>query len=887
MVESFIGERCMNTYVHNFTEADKSNLLSIGGKGFNLVELLKIEDILIPEGFFVTTEAYKRVFRNNIELNRLLDQLSDIKVTDRDKINKISNEIRGVIEEVELPQDVIEELIAQLNKFSDKTAFAVRSSATAEDLPTASFAGQHDTYLNVIGQASIIDHISKCWASLFTTRAVTYRIQNRFDHRSVFLAVVIQRMVLPQASGIMFTADPVTGSRKVSSIDASYGLGEALVSGLVSPDVYKVKEVKIIDKKISAKKIAVRPLSGGGTDEGEIDAELQNKQTLTDEQILRLAGLGRRIEAYFGSPQDIEWCFIGGEFYIVQSRPITALYPVAEKHDDKMHVFMSSGHMQMMTDPIKPLGMFFLKSVLGVSPSQEIGGRLYADMTHDLATPLGRIITKSFIGMVGDVLMTNSITKIINDKKLIKTLPKGKDKIIKPENTNGVISIMLNAYKAYKKNDPDIIRDLIAAENNSIEKMKKEIGKLSGDEVFDYIYNDHDNRRLKVTTPPQAGAITAVLLSEKWFNKKIEKWLGIKNASATFLMSIPNSIPSETGFGLLDVADTVRDYPEIINYLNSPNDETFLEDIAEFDGGEDVCKSIKSYLSKYGMRCSGDIDITVPRWSEKPSKIAPIILGNIRNFEPNESRRKHDQGITEAKRRIEEFAGKVEKLPGGKIKAKKVRRTAGLIRNYIGYREYPKFSYIKRYYIYKQALLAEAAKLLQKGIIKEIEDVYYLYLDELRAAVKAGRLDYSIIESRREDYKRYEKLTPPRVMTSEGEIITGAYDTDHIPEGALPGLAVSAGIIEGRARVISSFEEAYLDEGDILVTEFTDPSWTPLFVSIKGLVTEVGGLITHGAIIAREYGLPAVVSVEDATKLIKDGQTIRVNGTEGYIEILS
>ncbi len=875
----------MNPYIHNLRESTKFDISSVGGKGANLIELSKIKGIKVPEGFCVTTEAYKKAFENNVELNLLLDQLSLLKKNEKDKIKTISDQIHGVIEDTIIPQDITKAVTAELRIHGENHSYAVRSSATAEDLPTASFAGQHDTYLNIIGKDSILKHISKCWASLFTERAVTYRIQNNFDHRKVFLAVVIQRMVIPKSSGIMFTADPVTSNRKVISIDASYGLGEALVSGLVNPDIYKVQERAIINKNIATKNIAIYALEDGGTEERKIEPDLINKQTLTDEQILRLEQMGRQIETYFSYPQDIEWCLLENELYIVQSRPITTLYPVPEINDNR--VFLSSGHMQMMTDPIKPLGMYFFKSVLGSSPSQEIGGRLYVDITHDLATPLGRLIAKSIIGMIGDTLITNSITKIIKDKKLIRTLPKGKDKVFKPGSTSGVLSIMLNAYKIFKKNDSDIIKNLIANEDNSIEKMNKEIEKLSGDEVFDYIYKDHYNRRQKLTTPPSAGALTAVLLSEKWFSRKIEKWLGIKNAADTFLMSIPNSVPSETGFGLLDVADTIRDYPEIIDYLNNPNDETFFEDITKFDGGETVCKSIKSYLSKYGMRCSGDIDITVPRWSEKPTEIVPIILSNIKNFGLNASKLKYDQGKAESERRIEELASKVEKLPGGRKKAKKVRKIASLIRNYIGYREYPKFSYIKRYYIYKQALFKESSKLLQKGIIKEIEDVYYLYFDEFREVVNTSKLDYNIIQRRKEDYKGYDKLTPPRVMTSEGELITGEYDTADMPEDALPGIAVSSGIIEGRAKVVSSFEDAELEDGDILVTQFTDPSWTPLFVSIKGLVTEVGGLMTHGAVIAREYGLPAVVSVENATQLIKDGQMIRVNGTAGYVEILS
>ncbi|MCD4657728.1 MAG: phosphoenolpyruvate synthase, partial [Planctomycetes bacterium] len=760
----------MSSYIHSFKESTKFDISSVGGKGANLIELSKIKGIKVPEGFCVTTEAYKKVFEKNVKLNSLLDQLSNLKKIEKDKIKTISYQIQGVIEDAIIPQDINETITAELRIHGENHSYAVRSSATAEDLPTASFAGQHDTYLNIIGKESIQKHISKCWASLFTERAVTYRIQNNFDHREVFLAVVIQRMVIPKSSGIMFTADPVTSNRKVISIDASYGLGEALVSGLVNPDIYKVRERAIINKNIAIKNIAIYALEDGGTEERKIQSDLINKQTLADEQILRLEQMGRQIETFFSYPQDIEWCLLDDEFYIVQSRPITTLYPVPEINDNR--VFLSSGHMQMMTDPIKPLGMYFFKSVLGGPPSQEIGGRLYVDITHDLATPLGRLIAKSIISMFGDTLITNSITKIIKDKKLIGSLSKGKDKVFKLENNSGVVSIMLNAYKIFKKNDRNIIKNLIAKEDNSIEKMKKEIEKLSGNEVFDYICKDHANRRQKLATPLSAGALTAVLLSERWFSKKIEKWLGIKNAADTFLMSIPNSLTFETGFGLLDVADTIRDYPEIADYLNNPNNETFFEDIAKFDGGESVCKSIKSYLSKYGMRCSGDIDITVPRWSEKPTEIVPIILSNIKNFGPNASKLIFDQGITESKSRIEELAVKVEKLPGGRKKAKKVRRIASLIRNYIGYREYPKFSYMKRYFIYKQAMLKEAVKLLDKGVIKEIEDVYYLYFDEFKEVFSTGKLDYRIIERRKEDFKTFEKLTPPRIMTSEGEIIS-------------------------------------------------------------------------------------------------------------------
>ncbi|WP_373325355.1 PEP-utilizing enzyme [Sporomusa paucivorans] len=228
----------------------------------------------------------------------------------------------------------------------------------------------------------------------------------------------------------------------------------------------------------------------------------------------------------------------------------------------------------------------------------------------------------------------------------------------------------------------------------------------------------------------------------------------------------------------------------------------------------------------------------------------------------------------------------MKQLPDGEQKAEETKRMIDLIRNFSGFREYPKYGMINRYFVYKQALLKEAEQLVQAGVIQDKEDICYLTLEELRETVRTNKLDYPIISQRKDEYKVYEKLTPPRVITSDGEIITGEYKRENLPAQAIIGLPVSAGVIEGRARVISNLEDADLEDGDILVTAFTDPSWTPLFVSIKGLVTEVGGLMTHGAVIAREYGLPAVVGVENATKLIKDGERIRVHGTEGYVEIL-
>ncbi|BCG59998.1 phosphoenolpyruvate synthase [Paenibacillus sp. URB8-2] len=869
----------MSSLVLSFQEMEKTQLSLVGGKGLNLGELSKIEGIQVPEGFCLTTVGYQQAIEQNETYHVLLDQLTMLKAEDRDQIGEISRKIRQIIMEVEICSDVVKAVTHYLSQFGEEHAYAVRSSATAEDLPHASFAGQQDTYLNIIGKVAILQHISKCWASLFTDRAVIYRMQNGFDHSQVYLSVIVQRMVSPQASGILFTADPITSNRKLLSIDASFGLGEALVSGLVSADSYKVQEGEIVDKRIATKKLAIYGRKEGGTETKSIESDQQQTQTLTEQQILQLALIGRQIEAYFGCPQDIEWCLADDTFYIVQSRPITTLYPIPEAVDQENHVYLSVGHQQMMTDPIKPLGLSFYL-LITPAPMRKAGGRLFVDVAPRLATHVGRDILLNMgqhDPLIKDALMT------IIDRDFIKLLPNDK-KEQNPINSNKGMSPA--GFQAQFENDPTIVSDLIKRSQASIEELKQNIQTKSGSDLFDFILEDIQELK-KILFDPQSSAVfMAAINASSWINEKMNEWLDEKNAADTLSQSVPNNITSEMGLELLNVADVIRPYPEVIDYLQHVKDEHFLNELIKFDGGQETREAIFAYLNKYGMRCAGEIDITKTRWSEKPITLVPMILSNIKNFEPNAGNRKFEQGRQEALRKEQELLDRLKQLPDGEQKAKETKRMIDLIRNFIGYREYPKYGIVNRYFVYKQALLKEAEQLVQAGVIHEKEDIYYLTFEELREVVRTNKLDYQIISNRKDEYKLYKKLTPPRVITSDGEIITGVYKRENLPAEAIVGLPVSSGVIEGRARVILNMEDAELEDGDILVTSFTDPGWTPLFVSIKGLVTEVGGLMTHGAVIAREYGLPAVVGVENATNLIKDGQRIRVHGTEGYIEIL-
>lgn len=864
----------MSTYLIDFRELDRSKLMLAGGKGANLGELATIKDIQVPDGFCVTTEAYKAVAGKNRELNSLLDELARVKPVERALAGEISAKLRRVIEGIAIPEDIAAEITTRLD---EKKAYAVRSSATAEDLPTASFAGQQDTYLNVTGKVAVLQHISKCWASLFTERAVIYRMQNGFDHRKVQLAVVVQQMVFPQAAGILFTADPVTGNRKVLSIDAGFGLGEALVAGLVNADNYKVRNGHITDKKISAKKLAIHALEGGGTKEEKMAPEQQNRQVLTEEQILQLARTGRKIEAHFGCPQDIEWCLADDVFYIVQSRPITTLYPIPEANDGENHVYISVAHQQMMTDPIKPLGLSFYL-LLTPAPMRKAGGRLFVDVTQMAASPESRENLLNAMGK-SDPLMKDALMTVIEREGFIKPST-GEDAGMGKRHT------ALSHPGTPVENGPAVVADLIKTSQEAITALKQNITTVSGPALFDFIREDIQQLKQVMFDARNMAVIMAGVNAASWINEKMQEWLGEKNAADTLSQSVPNNVTSEMGLALLDVADVIRPYPEVIAYLQQADNDNFLDELEKLEGGGAARSAIQSYLDKYGMRCVGEIDITKTRWSEKPATLVPMILSNIRNFEPNASNRKFEQGRQEALKKKEEILARLRQLPDGEQKVEETTRMIDQIRDLAGYREYPKYGIVSRYFVYKQVLLKEAEKLVQAGVIHEKEDVYYLSFEEFQEVVRTGQLDDRVIQQRKDAYKVYEKLTPPRVLTSDGEAVAGRYQRENLPAGAIPGLAVSSGVVEGRARVILNMEEADLQDGDILVTAFTDPSWTPLFVSIKGLVTEVGGLMTHGAVIAREYGLPAVVGVEKAATLIKDGQRIRVNGTEGFVEVL-
>ncbi len=559
-------------YVLGFEEIDQTQVAVVGGKGAQLGELSRIDGVRVPAGFCVTTDAFGRIMAEAPSIDDRLDRLSRLNPDDRESIRTLSAEIRRTVEGIVVPDDVAAAITRALARLGEQSAYAVRSSATAEDLPTASFAGQQDTYLNVVGPAAILQHVSRCWASLFTERAVTYRLRNGFDHRKVHMAVVVQQMVFPEAAGVLFTADPVTSNRKVVSVEASFGLGEALVSGRVNADVYKVRDGEVVAKAVATKQLAVHASPAGGTQEQAIEPARQEQPALTDAQVVRLAQLGRRIEAHFGCPQDIEWCLVDDGFQIVQSRPITTLFPIPEVGDRENHVYVSVGHQQMMTDPMKPLGLSVWQ-LTALRPMYEAGGRLFVDVTGGLASPSSRAGLLEILGR-SDPLIRDALQTILDRGDFIPSLP--------DEGPGGPPA---GGAPAPIETDPAIVTELIERSQASIAALKRDIQTKSGSALLDFILADIQELRRILFDPQSHQVIMAGMEATWWLNEQLQAWLGEKNAADTLTQSVPHNVTSEMGLALLDVADVIRPHPEVVAFLHNVEDEGFLDELAKLAGG--------------------------------------------------------------------------------------------------------------------------------------------------------------------------------------------------------------------------------------------------------------------------------------------------------------
>jgi phosphohistidine swiveling domain-containing protein len=876
-------------WVAPFDSIDKRDLALVGGKGANLGEMTRA-GFPVPGGFCVTTEAFRAFLEGAGDTAALFARLAALNPADTEAVRRAGDETRARLRAAPIPDDVARAVEAAWRDAGAEHSYAVRSSATAEDLPGASFAGQQDTYLNVRGREALLEKVRDCWVSLFTDRAITYRARNGFDHRRVLLSVVVQRMVLPEVSGILFTADPIDGRRHVVSIDAGFGLGEALVSGLVSADLYKVdkRTGDLIEKKIARKALAIRPLQDGGTRQEALPADRQAQASLTDAQARDLAALGGRIEAHYGTPQDIEWCLEGSRFFVVQSRPITTLFPLPDPAPSggRLRVYVSFGHAQVMTDALPPYArsvcrrLFpFMRDDGGNSLAMaQAGGRLYIDPSDLLRVDLLGEAMPRILAAV-DALIADAVREVVHRPEfgygtgsrwgaVRRVLP-----LMGPIFVNAMWRLWVQAPEGTTASALEYIDATIEKERAALEAA------APGAARYDAACTQASGLFMNVfrVIPILLSAVLAQLLLNRLLRGR-----GVDRELVSFAQGLDGNVTTGMDLELGDLADLARGAPAVVAHLRSADPRRALDTVGEVEGGDEFLRAMQGFLGKYGMRCGSEIDISRPRWREDPAPLVQMLVGNLARGERGAHRahyaRLKEQSLAAAARMIAAVTP---------MKRPLVRRLVRVCRQNLAIREHPKFLLIRWFDLMKRVTLECAEILVRERRLEARDDVYFLTVEEVRDALHGSRADLKArVAERREAHARHRAMVPPRVMTSEGEILNKRHAGRDLPPGALAGSPVSPGVVEGKARVVRDPATAVLEAGEILVAPFTDPGWTPLFINARGLVMEVGGLMTHGSVVAREYGIPAVVCVLDATTTIETGQTIRVNGDEGYVEIL-
>lgn len=871
-------------YVLPFTELGAHSLPIVGGKGANLGEMTAA-GLPVPQGFCVTTAAYREFLK--AAPPDTFAPLDGLSAADLGRVRAAGEEVRRRLGALPLPEGIATAAKAALAALGVTHPCAVRSSATAEDLPDASFAGQQDTYLNMLGEAQVLDAIRRCWISLFTDRAILYRVERGFRHEQVQLAVVVQRMVLPEVSGIMFTADPISGHRGVISIDAGFGLGEALVSGVVSADLYRIDKASraVVEQRIADKHLRIRPLPQGGTVEEHLPDEQRKAPALSPANLGKLTDLALRIERHYGKPQDVEWCLEGGELFVVQSRPITTLFPVPEPKpaDGAVHVYISENHIQGMTDAIPPLARSMLKAIYpfgkhAADPTQtrymvEGGGRCFHDITDVLRVGWLRAIFPALLED-SDPLMGKAVGEAAKWPQWKASIGFAERWRIAAAMTFRFRRLLWGMFRGFFFTDPDdFVRKGHLLEPAVLEAVRGRVSQApAGQPRMRQISVElsHIYERIR---PLWFGAIfTSIfskLLLDTWFPKDADV--------GALLRAMPYNIVTEKDLALADLAAAIAAKPALKKMLDDASPATFRAQLAQADAA--VAAQLDAWFERFGCRGPGEFDISRPRYVDDLSALLPMLRGMVsKPGLPEAIRRDHAGFAQEADKALERL---VAKVPWWKKPF--VRRAAVLTRHLTSAREQPKHHGLQINRIAREHLAEEGKRLVQQGALAAADDVWFLRLDELVGGLPEGT--QAVVEERKAEFRRHQHLSPPRVITSHGERLVASHAATNAPKGALVGTSASVGVIEGIARVLQSPDQP-LAKGEILVTRFTDPGWTPLFAVAGGLVMEVGGQMTHGSVVAREYGIPAVVCVPDATQRIQDGARIRVDGDRGWVEVL-
>ncbi|HUS85256.1 MAG TPA: PEP/pyruvate-binding domain-containing protein [Anaerolineales bacterium] len=909
-------------------QSTEATLETVGGKGASLSTLSR-SGFPVPDGFMISTAAYRDFVEANNMQRLILSRLVGLSTDDPAVLQGASSDIRGWF----LAENLRPELIASILEAYTGLGggpVAVRSSATAEDLPEMSFAGQQETFLNIVGGPMLYEAIVNCWSSLWTARAIGYRSRNGIPHNEVALSVLVQIMVQSEASGVLFTANPLTGKRSETVIDATFGLGEALVSGLVEPDHYVVdtSSGEIIHKTLGSKALTIRGKAGGGVITE--DANAAERQAIPDDAISDLTELGQRVSALYQSPQDIEWAWGEGQLHLLQSRPITSLFPIPEVPADQFHVFASFAVIQGLLAPFTPLGQDVMKMVFAggarifgfdlTEESQRVlfsaGERLWVDITPALRNSFGRKILSGVLPAVAPGV-AQTIDLLLDDPRLAPG--RGGIRFSTFRRLAGFflpsMKRVIRLWRAPERERERITRQMDEAvrQANTRSAVIGDTGEVLSNRL-EILYDARvifPEFVIPQGIPPIIAGMIPFFGIMRSFSAQAAEALGKPAFAQAYLeiaRGLPHNVTTEMDLALWRVAQAIlADSDSLILFQ-----ETSASDLAagylKSNLPSAAQESVASFLERYGARGIGEIDIGLPRWGEDPTHIMRVLQSYLQITDPDKA---PDVVFARAAKSAEQAAAHLEstirQMHGGFIKSRLLHWAISRYRALAGMREAPKFFAIRMMNIIRQGLLQSGQELFEANLLEQPDDLFFLTVRELgeltdamgmsadrpTPALKTSNLpalaqEFQIrIAERRVKYQREQlRKQIPRILLSDGTTYYEGVRAPEGQEGAIIGDPVSPGEVEGTARVIFDPQSSQLAPGEILVCPGTDPAWTPLFLTASGLVMEVGGMMTHGSVVAREFGIPAVVGVHQATERIKTGQRLRVNGSTGEITLI-
>jgi phosphohistidine swiveling domain-containing protein len=883
-------------------QVDAGALPLVGGKAANLGELM-IAGLPVPAGFCVTTEAYRQVAAT-ADLAETLVRLAATPAGDTSALADLARQTRERILATGVPGPVADAVASAYSTFGDTVAVAVRSSATAEDLPFASFAGQQDTYLNIVGVEAVLDAVHRCWASLWTDRAVVYRATNGIDHGTARLAVGVQRLVDAAVSGVMFTANPVTGQRRQAVIDATAGLGEAVVSGAVNPDhfVIDLATGAVLERRLGDKRLVIRAREGGGTESSARPPS--DSFCLTDEQIRALGALGTRVEAHYGEPQDTEWAIDpAGSLWLTQARPVTTLFPLpaGERDDSGLRVYFCFSLAQGLHRPLTPMGLSAIRvigssvarmyglrwidAVAGPPAIRDAAGRLFVDITPIMRSTVGRALFPRVL----DVMEARSaavLRGLFDDPRLSVMHRSWWPFVRRIGHLAVAFGVPFVAGQALAS--PAAARQRLARINGKLERLRTPPDAATAEQRLDFVVG-----LLGETTTsliPRVMPVAAVGFAMLGVAGRLLSVDARPGDLATVLRGLPHNVTTEMDLDLWRLATRIRADTDAANaILRTPAAEL----AGRYRKGTllpVVQRGLEEFLDRYGHRAVAEIDVGLPRWAEDPTHIIGVLANYLRLDDPE---RAPDvvfaRGAAQADAMVSTLTERARRRGRvrGRVRGRAVGFALNRARQLAGVRELPKYDIVLVLARARHQLAAVGAHLVGTGGLGAAEDVFFLDLREAAAGLHGQDLR-DVVTHRRDTYAReLRRRHVPRVLLSDGTEPEAGTPPPMVTDGGLVGTAASAGMVTGPARVVLDPTGAHLQPGEILVAPSTDPGWTPLFLTAGGLVMEMGGANSHGAVVAREYGIPAVVGVPGATSRITTGQQLTIDGSRGLVSTRS